>query len=116
MWKVYRVESDEILKAGFATEDEAKEWLDRHNPDDDDDAVVIDEMDSDEEELWVDTHEADSFVAETPESEEDEADIEGLNFRGGAVDLGDDDEFFDDDEDFDGDEKDEDETDEDEDD
>ena len=101
MWKVYRIETDEILKAGFASEDEAKEWFDRHNFDEDDN-IGVDEMDSDEEEQWLEGNESEEYAPEEKESvdeEDDAGDIEGLNFRSGATDL-DDDDFYDDDEDF----------------
>ena len=72
MWKVYRIETDEILKAGFVTEEEAKEWMDRHNLDEDDETITMDEMDSDEEEQWLEAHEEETYLPIEKDGEEED--------------------------------------------
>ena len=110
MWKVYRIETDEILKAGFVTEEEAKEWMDRHNLDEDDETITMDEMDSDEEEQWLEAHEEETYlpIEKDGEEEDEDTNIEGLNFRSGSVDMEDDD-YLDNGEHFDDEDLDEDE-------
>lgn len=51
MWKIYSISSGKILNAGFASEDAALAWMDRKNIDDDD--YVVDEMEDDEEDEWL---------------------------------------------------------------
>lgn len=113
MWKVYRIDDGRIVKAGFDSDDQAKDWLERR-PDLAEDEYDVEEMDEEE-------------IAEFTESEDDED--EGVysrhatkvgaddddDFAGGDVtDIdygdGDDDE---DDADYDEDEEDEDEDEED---
>ena len=49
MWKVYHIQSGRIVKAGFDSDDQAKEWLERRK-DLAEDEHDIDEMDEEEEE------------------------------------------------------------------
>lgn len=68
LWKVFAVDTGKIVKAGFRSQDEAEEWLDLRSDHLNDD-YEVEEMDSDEEDEWVDRLE---------ENQDDqEADIEG---------------------------------------
>ena len=51
MWKVYEIDSGNILKAGFEAEEEARDWLDE-KADEIEGLYTVDEMDEDEEYEW----------------------------------------------------------------
>ena len=56
-WKIYNIYSGKSLKVGFTDEDEAKDWLDKHQKYSQDD-YLVEEMDSDEEQEWLDSPES----------------------------------------------------------
>lgn len=53
VWKIYHIQSGELVKAGFSTEDDAQDWLERHSSSSDN-AFEIEEMDEDE---WIEYQE-----------------------------------------------------------
>ena len=69
LWKVYNIETGKILKAGFDSEDDAKDWLEERAEKLADEHVV-DEMDTDEIEEWKEENEAEE--KEKEEADEDE--------------------------------------------
>jgi hypothetical protein len=112
VWKVYRIDTDEIIKGGFASEDDGKEWLERQRFADDED-VAIDEMDSDEEEQWLEAHRSESEDGDEGSLDDragadltygDEENLDGLSFNEDS----DDDYYDEDDEDLDEEDEDED--------
>ena len=50
-WKVYHIQTGRILKAGFESEEEAKDWLEQKSEDLQEN-YEVEEMDPDEEEEW----------------------------------------------------------------
>lgn len=68
-WKVYHIQSGRILKAGFASEDEAKDWLEQKSGELQED-YEVEEMDPDEEEDWRERMEDEEY--EEGEITEDE--------------------------------------------
>ena len=63
LWKVFNIESGKIIKAGFKSEDEAKEWLELKNELLQED-YDIEDMDSDEEEEWLERQEDGLFESD----------------------------------------------------
>ena len=55
LWKIYHLETGKILTAGFTEEENAKEWLEERQDFAQED-FIIEEMDSDEEEEWLEAH------------------------------------------------------------
>ncbi|MBF0441376.1 MAG: hypothetical protein HQK54_05680 [Oligoflexales bacterium] len=53
MWKVYNIQTDEIIKADFNSEASAREWLDSSSYASNEE-VMVEEMDPDEEAEWAD--------------------------------------------------------------
>lgn len=87
MWKIYSISSGKILNAGFASEDAALAWLERKSIDDDD--YVVEEMEDDEQEEWLEALER--------EDAEDDSNVNGgqkirRSFR--AADPADSDDFL----------------------
>ena len=82
LWKIYHLETGKILTAGFADEENAKEWLEEREDYAQED-FIVEEMDSDEEQEWLETHpdgeadDDDEVVAE-PSFEEDGEYSEGF--------------------------------------
>ncbi|SMF33855.1 hypothetical protein [Pseudobacteriovorax antillogorgiicola] len=66
-WKVYHVDTGKIVKAGFESEDDAKDWLEARE-DDFEDIYEIEEMDQDEEDEWLEAQEKEDY----DDDEEDE--------------------------------------------
>lgn len=102
VWKVYHIQTGRIVKAGFDSDEQAKDWLERRKdlPDDEHDT---DEMDDEEEEDYLE-NEADE---EEEDEEAFEADDEDREIPFAASDLGVDAEDVDVDDDDAGDEEDE---------
>ena len=73
MWKVYEIDSGEILKAGFEDEEEARDWLDE-KADEIEGPCTVDEMDEDEEYEW---QEAQDKLRDEQYVEKDELDDHG---------------------------------------
>ncbi len=69
LWKVYHIESGKILKAGFESEDDAKDWLEARHEDLEDD-YTVDEMDHDEEDEWRAAQDEELEAAPVEEEEE----------------------------------------------
>ena len=70
MWKVYKIDSGDIIKAGFNGEEEARDWLDE-KADEMEGLFTVDEMDEDEEYEWED---AQNKLSEDQFVESDELD------------------------------------------
>ena len=70
VWKVYNIESGKILKAGFETEDEAKDWLEARYEDLADE-YTVEEMDADEEEEWREGQEEEMEAAPIADDEDE---------------------------------------------
>lgn len=109
MWKVYHIQSGRLVKAGFDSDDQAKDWLERRK-DLAEDEHDIDEMDEEEEEEFLesegdDDDEGGDYVAEDAEAE----DVRDISYPDDDVGAGDDDEDESDDEDDDDDDDDRDE-------
>jgi hypothetical protein len=68
VWKIYNIETGKILKAGFESEDAAKEWFDERIGDRGD-LFEIDEMDQDEVDEWNEKLESEEL--EAPDKEEE---------------------------------------------
>ena len=85
LWKVYNIETGKIMKAGFESEDDAKDWLEERYEDLADE-YAVEEMDQDEEDDWRDANDEDNDEVVAAPAAEDE------------IEYGDDDEFLDDDE------------------
>ena len=68
MWKVYNIQTGRIAKAGFESDDQAKDWLERRK-DLADDEFDIDEMDEEEvEELLEEAKDiAEKIIENDPE-------------------------------------------------
>ncbi len=85
-WKIFNIETGELVKGGFADEDSAKNWLeDRFGESADLDAYDINEMDDDEEDYEAGDDEyvrplpVDDEVEDVSEVDEDEEDeLDGL--------------------------------------
>ena len=110
MWKVYKIDDGRIVKAGFDSDEQAKEWLERRN-DLADDEYDVEEMDEEEIAEFSESEDDDEGVysrhaTKTVDSEDDD-DFAGGDI--GDIDYGDGDGDSDDDEDYDEDEEDEDE-------
>ncbi|NRA63702.1 MAG: hypothetical protein HRU19_04420 [Pseudobacteriovorax sp.] len=56
-WKVYHIDTGKIVRAGFETEDEAKDWLEARS-EDLDDIYEVEEMDQDEIDQWQEDNES----------------------------------------------------------
>lgn len=67
-WKVYNVDTGKILKAGFETEEEAKEWLEVRE-DDLEDIHMAEEMDQDEAVEWAEAQEKLEYDEDEPTAE-----------------------------------------------
>lgn len=74
MWKVYNIHTDKIIKAGFKNEDEAKEWVETRDFLSKDD-YMVDEMDQDEEDEWLERVESDEEDEEDEVAEEIDSDM-----------------------------------------
>lgn len=74
LWKVYNIQNGKTLRAGFESEEEAKEWLELKG-DDLQDHYEVEEMDFDEEEEWREAQEAgeDAIDEELEDLDEEEA-------------------------------------------
>jgi hypothetical protein len=73
LWKVYNIETGKIMKAGFESEDDAKDWLEERFEDLADE-YAAEEMDQDEEEDWREANdEEQEDVVAAPASEEEDA-------------------------------------------
>ena len=75
MWKIYHIPSGQIVKGGFDSEDQAKEWLERRRDLMEEDHDV-EEMDEEEEEEYLDQIEelADRPLTEDPYDDDDDDD------------------------------------------
>jgi len=74
IWKVYNIQSGQSLKAGFSSEDDSKEWLEKHRAGREDN-YLCEEMDDDEEQEWLEAqknNEDDDEVEQAAEEIEDE--------------------------------------------
>ncbi|MFW7379506.1 MAG: hypothetical protein ACOH5I_11905 [Oligoflexus sp.] len=78
VWKVYNIQNGKTLRAGFETEDEAKEWLELKG-DDLQDHYEVEEMDYDEEEEWLESQEAED-IEEEEDNIEDEETVSPVGF------------------------------------
>ncbi len=75
LWKVYLVETGKVIKAGFADEDEARDWLEsRHGLNAT--KYLVEEMDPDEEEEFAKTDSSDEEDDESDDSKADDVDDE----------------------------------------
>lgn len=88
MWKVYDIETGKVIKAGFETEDDAKEWLESKV-----DALTsdyeIEEMDEDEEaEYDFEGEDEDMSLESESDDEEEEEDGDSLDDTDDALDVG----------------------------
>jgi hypothetical protein len=80
VWKVYNIQTGRIIKAGFETDDQAKDWLERRKdlPDDEHD---IDEMDEEEEEEFLESESDDDEGEGAYEPDvEDGEDVREINY------------------------------------
>lgn len=73
LWKVYHIDSGKTVRAGFTSEDDAKEWLEARS-EDLDDVYEVDEMDQDEIDEWEESQDDADF-----DDEDDDEDIEDKN-------------------------------------
>ncbi len=64
-WKIFNIETGDILKAGFDTEDDAKDWMEARSETIEVEDFDVEEMDEDEEEM---------LAAQSEEVEEEEED------------------------------------------
>jgi hypothetical protein len=85
LWKVYNIETGKIMKAGFESEDDAKDWVDTRFEDLADE-YAVEEMDQDEEDDWREANEEDADEVVAAPVAEDEVEY-----------ADDDDEFLDED-------------------
>lgn len=79
-WKVYNIHSGRIIKAGFDDEELAKDWMESRrdlSPED----YLVEEMDSEEEDLLNEDEDEDLDV--DSEDEEVEADDTDVDYGGG---------------------------------
>lgn len=99
MWKVYNIATGRIVKAGFESDDQAKDWLERRK-DLADDEFDIDEMDEEEEEEYLESEdEEDEEVASSVEVDaEDDEGLRDINYPDDDDIGGDDEEDEEDDE------------------
>jgi hypothetical protein len=70
LWKVYNIESGKIMKAGFESEEDAKEWLEARYEDLADEYMIEETVLADDED--------DAFYDEEDEEDDDESDEESL--------------------------------------
>ena len=79
LWKVYNIETGKILKAGFDSEDDAKDWLEERA---DKLADEIDEWkeanEDEEEEAQEEEEEEDEYVDDDAEDDSDETSLDEL--------------------------------------
>jgi arsenate reductase-like glutaredoxin family protein len=77
-WKIYNIESGITLRAGFDSEDDAKEWMENRSETYEIEDYEIEEMDDDEEEemLKADSDEVVSEIVEDPFTEEADDDFD----------------------------------------
>lgn len=75
LWKVYNIQSGKTIKAGFESEDDAKDWLELKG-EDFQDLYEAEEMDQDEVEEWLESQASEAGIdeddAEPVTEEEDE--------------------------------------------
>lgn len=76
LWKVFNIETGKIIKAGFKSEDDAKEWLELKNELLQEDYDVED-MDSDEEEEWLESQQDDDYDSDYEDDDLDSSSSEG---------------------------------------
>ena len=86
MWKVYKIESGEILKAGFECEDEARDWYDARG-EQLEGLYTIDEMDVDEQNEWLELQEKLEQEQDSAYEERDELDDYPDSFEEGSFSL-----------------------------
>lgn len=91
MWKVYRIDDGRIIKAGFESDDQAKDWLERRN-DLADDEFDVEEMDEEEVAEFTESDEDDEAPAISRQSklvvaDDDEEDFPAADL--GEIDYGD---------------------------
>ena len=72
LWKVYNIETGKVLKAGFESEDDAKDWLEERSENLADE-YVVEEMDTDELEEWQEEKEDEEDDIPVPAFAEDVA-------------------------------------------
>ncbi len=77
LWKVYHIDTGKIVRAGFESEDDAKEWLEARS-DDLDDIYEIEEMDQDEIDEWQELQDDANYDDEEEDSDIDEKDPVGF--------------------------------------
>jgi hypothetical protein len=70
LWKVYNIETGKIMKAGFESEDDAKDWLEERFEDLADE-YAVEEMDQDEEDDWREANEDDEDAVASPVADDD---------------------------------------------
>ncbi len=75
LWKVYNIETGKIMKAGFESEDDAKDWVDTRFEDLADE-YAVEEMDQDEEDDWREANEEDSDEVVAAPAVEDDVEYE----------------------------------------
>jgi hypothetical protein len=83
VWKVYHIETGHLIKAGFDTEDQAKDWVERRQELMSDDHDV-EEMDEEEVEEYLETADEDTPVAShyddvDSESDDDDSDSQDMS-------------------------------------
>lgn len=74
LWKVYNIETGKIMKAGFESEDDAKDWVDTRFEDLADE-YAVEEMDQDEEDDWREANEEDADEVVAAPVAEDEVEF-----------------------------------------
>lgn len=89
VWKVYNIATGRIAKAGFDSEDQAKDWLERRKELADDE-FDIDEMDDEEEEEFLENEANDSERGGAFDGEEDE-EIRDISYPEEPLDVEEDD-------------------------
>lgn len=96
VWKVYNIQTGRIVKAGFDSDEQAKDWLERRK-DLADDEFDVDEMDEEEEEEFLESDDDDEEETPgdlEPEFVEEEAEVREGNFddldEGGGATVADD--------------------------
>jgi len=93
VWKVYNIATGKIVKAGFESDDLAKEWLERRK-DLPEDEYDIDEMDEEEEEEFLENESDDDEAGEYEPEYDEDGDVRDVNYPdddlGDTDDLGED--------------------------
>ena len=87
MWKVYKIDDGRIIKAGFETDDQAKDWLERRNELADDE-YDVEEMDEEEIAEFAELEDEDEviFSRHTKVAVEEDDDYAGSDI--GDIDYG----------------------------